>query len=112
MMVLVVVLFVARTAHSVRGGLWQAIAQAAVGEIKGVLDGVTRLPDGKVAGLIRSRGLSKVDVSTRVDAATGEMRLVRREAIWRGMLDGHVWRIRLEQIRRMTVRTQALPLTR
>jgi hypothetical protein len=56
----------------------------AVGEIGDVLDDVTRLPDGKVADMIRSRGLDEVELSTKVDAATGEVRLVSRGTTWRG----------------------------
>lgn len=81
--VAVVVLFVVKTSYSVRGGLWQAIAQVAVGEMREVLEGVTRLPDGKVADLIRDRGLDGVELGTKVDGVTGEVRLVRRDRTWR-----------------------------
>lgn len=49
-----------------------------------VLEGVTRLPDGKVADLIRDRGLDGVELGTEVDGVTGEVRLVRRESTWEG----------------------------
>ncbi|KAH6650473.1 hypothetical protein F5144DRAFT_47464 [Chaetomium tenue] len=81
---LVVGFFAKYTAHSFRGGAWQAIAQAAEGdEVKEVLAEVTAWPDVKVTELIESKKLTGVGMGTQVDVGTGKVSLVKRGCVSR-----------------------------
>lgn len=80
---LVVLLFTIRTAYSFRGGSWQAIAQLVLGDVKELLEEVTALPDDKVAGLIKARGLDGVKMGMSADSTMDAVKIVRRETTWR-----------------------------